>query len=254
MNFAPPITRRNHGRGHSYRDANGLKVPGVTTIINKGVPKQLTNWAAETVAAHAIDHWDELTDLPISARFKRLKGAHNAERDAAAVRGTKVHALAVRLEAGETVSVPEELEGHVASYVDFLDDWNPTSIVTETPVISYKHGYAGTLDLIADVPGIGRMLLDIKTSRSGVYGETALQLAAYRYADIYLDGDGKEIDLPPVTETAVVWVRADGYDLVPVEAGPDQFRTFLYAAQIAAFCEGARDLIGEPLTIPAVAA
>ncbi len=253
MTFTPPITRRNHGRGHSYRDANGLKVPGVTTIINNGVPKKLTKWAADTVAAHAVDHWDELGELAPSARLKRLAGAANADRDAAAIRGTKVHALSARLLAGEEVAVPDELTGHVESYVRFLDEWSPTSLLVEAPVISYAHGYAGTLDLIAEMAGV-YWLLDIKTSRSGVYGETALQLAAYRYADRFLDPDGTERPLPAVDRTAVIWVRADGYDVVPVEAGPAQFRAFLYAAQVAAFCESSRDLVGEPLEAPAVAA
>jgi hypothetical protein len=58
----------------------------------------------------------------------------------------------------------------------------------EFSVASYRYGYAGTGDLIAwlTVPGASvpsSWLLDVKTNRSGIYGETALQLAAYRYAE-----------------------------------------------------------------------
>jgi hypothetical protein len=63
---APRLTRRNHGRGHSYR-IDGRKVPGVTTILN-ALPKQLTKWAAEKGADHAINHWDELAALPLAER------------------------------------------------------------------------------------------------------------------------------------------------------------------------------------------
>lgn len=257
MPFTPPIRRRNHGRGHSYLDANGARVPGVTTIIGDGVPKPaLVNWAANTTAEYAVDHWEDLSSMTPSARLKELTRARYADRDAAANRGTKVHALAEQLTAGKAVIVPDELRGHVESYVRFLDEWDAAPVLSETAVWSSTHGYAGTLDLIADIthphmPGRSmRALLDIKTSRSGVFGETALQLAAYRYADGYLDDDGAEQPMPEVEFTGVVHVRADGYSLVPVTAGPAQFRSFLYAQQVKAFCDDASELVGEELTAP----
>jgi hypothetical protein len=39
--------------------------------------------------------------------------------------------------------------------------------------------------------------------------------------------------MPAVDRCGVVWLRADGYDLVPVQAGEDEFRVFLYALAIA---------------------
>lgn len=265
--FTPPITRRNHGRGHSYYDANGLKVPGVTRIINDGVPKHLAKWASERTAAHAVDHWDELAELPVSERLKRLEKAANSERDAAAGRGTKVHALAVKLAAGHEVVVPEELRGHVEGYVRFLDDYDVEPVLVEYVVVSYAHSYAGTGDLLADLrataavrkawPEVGgkeraRLGLDVKTSKKAVYGEAALQLAAYRYPDAYWDAeDEKEKPVPEVDGCGVVWLPGDGnYYLVPVQAGPAQHRAFLYAAQVAAFCAESRDLIGEPVEPP----
>ena len=49
-------------------------------------------------------------------------------------------------------------------------------------VYSRTFGFAGTLDAICTIAG-RRGLLDIKTGRSGVYPEVALQLAAYAHAD-----------------------------------------------------------------------
>lgn len=257
MPYAPPVRRVNRGKGHSYVDANGAKVPGVTTIMGNGVPKPaLINWAANTTAAYAIDHWDELGELSPSVRLAKLKEARYADRDAAANRGTAVHGLAEKLVLGQEVDVPDELAGHVESYVRFLDEWDVQPVLTEFVVVSHKHGYAGTGDLIADLvdpdrPGERvRWLLDVKTSRSGVYGETALQLAGYRYADFYLNAAGQEETVPVVQRTGVIHVRADGYDLVPVEAGPDQFRSLLYVQQVANFCETARDLVGDALLPP----
>lgn len=259
MDTTPDIKRRNYGRGHGYA-LNGQKVPGVTTIINDGLPKPaLVGWAAKTIAEYVADRLDQadghvladqlVDDLGELARVKGkpwpdklsrtkvaelLKGIHYEDRDQAAKRGTEVHALAERLARGEEVDVPEPLTGHVDAYLAFLDDWRPTDAHLEVTVASVKHRYSGTLDMIATLPGLGRCLLDIKTSRSGPFGEVALQLAGYRYAEFAVI-DGETVPMPEVDWCGVIWVRADGYDLYPFEAGPAEFRTFLYCQQVGMF-------------------
>lgn len=235
--FTPPMRRKegtSYGKPtHWYVDSTGLKIPGVTTIIGDGVPKPaLIRWGMNTTAEYAINRWDQLGELPVADRLKELKGAAYAERDAAAKRGTEVHALGESLVHGLEVDVPDELAGHVESYVRFLDEWEPVVLVSEAAVCNYAVGYAGTLDLIADVNG-QRLLIDLKTTRSGIYGETALQLAAYRYAEVYLDKAGVEQPMIPVDGCAAVWVRADGYDLIPVVADEAVFTEFRYAGRVA---------------------
>lgn len=242
------ISRRNYGRGHAYADEQG-RVPGVTSILSAGLPKPaLVNWAANVTAEYAVDHWAELAEQGPAARLKTLTKARYADRDAAANRGTQVHGLAERLIIGEQVDVPDELAGHVESYLRFLDEWEPAPVIVEGVVISRRHRYAGTFDLIADIAG-ERWLLDLKTSRSGIFGEVALQLAAYRYADAVLVGDTEQ-PVPEVDRTGAVHVRADGYDLIPVTAGPAEFRAFRYVQQVAGFAESARELVGDALTPP----
>ena len=154
------------------------------------------------------------------------------------------------------MEVPTELAGHVESYVRFLDEFDVAPVLVEAVVMSHRHGYAGTLDLVADLVDRDdpdqprqRWLLDVKTSRSGIFGETALQLAGYRYADTYVS-DGEEHPMIPVDRTGAVHVRADGYDLVPVEAGERQHRDFLYVQQVSRFVDDARDLVGDPIDPP----
>ncbi len=252
--FTPPIRRRNHGKGHSYVDANGAKVPGVTTILSGGVPKPaLIGWAANTTADYAIDHWDRLAELPPTARLKELSRARFADRDAAAKRGTEVHGLAEQLVSGHEIEVPEQLAGHVEAYVDFLDRYRVEPVLTEFVVVSHSYGWAGTGDLIADFPTLGqRLLCDIKTSRSGVFGETAWQLAAYRYADAYVDDQGEEQPMIEVDGCAVIHVRADGFDLYPMQAGPEQLREFRYIREVSRACDRSRDYVGEALLPPAL--
>jgi hypothetical protein len=137
-----------------------------------------------------------------------------------------------------------------------LDDFEVQPVLVEFVVMSHRYGYAGTGDIIADLAiGNGvleRWLLDIKTSRSGVFGETALQLAGYRYADVYVGPDGQEHPMPTVARTGVVHVRADDYDLVPVIAEERQHWDFLYAKRVAQFVEESRDLVLDPIEPPRV--
>lgn len=58
--YQGPIRRIKSGKGHRYEDANGRKVPGVTTLL-KGIDKPaLTAWGPRVTAEYAIDHWAEL--------------------------------------------------------------------------------------------------------------------------------------------------------------------------------------------------
>jgi len=252
--FTAPIRRYDTAKGHHYKDATGARVPGVTTIMGEGVPKPaLINWAGTATAEYAVDHWDELAELKPAARLKRLQGARYEQRDAAAKRGTEVHRAGEQLLAGKSVKVPEEIAGHVEAYARFLDEFQVEAVHVEFSVVSYKWGYAGTGDLDAWLMlpdhGRSRVLLDAKTTRSGIFGETALQLAGYRYADVWII-DGVEIDPPAFDYAAAIHIRADGYDLVPVEAGEQEFKDFLYAMRIGQFVARSRDLVGPAIVSP----
>jgi hypothetical protein len=250
--FVPPVQRKNgtsYGKPtHWYVDGNGVRIPGVTTLIDQGVPKPaLIGWASNVTAEYALDHWDALSEKTASERLKELKGARFANSDAAAKRGTEVHRLAEELLVGHEVAVPPELAGHVESYVRFLDEWDPVVILSETAVANLTIGYAGTLDLVADMAG-ERWLCDVKTGRTGIYGETALQLAAYRYAEHYLDDKGEMQPMVQVDRCAAIWVRADGYDLLPVRADESVFTEFRYAGRVARWqTETSKTVVSEAL-------
>jgi hypothetical protein len=249
-----PKTRRiNRGRGHSYL-LDGEPVLGVTTITDGGVPKPaLVDWAARETAGYAVDHWEELAELTLSKRLRLLEKARYESSRGGAARGTDVHKLAQRLAAGEEITVPEELEGFVDSYLAFDKDWQPRELLVEVPVFHRRFRYAGTLDLIAELRDGRTALLDWKTGASGIWPETALQLAAYRFAEFWLGDDLAEHPLPEIDFAGAVWLRADGYDLYPVDASEATFRIFRYAQQIAAFGGEPRErFIGESLRPPSI--
>lgn len=252
MNDTPATRRINHGRGHSYL-LDGSPVQGVTTILSDGIPKKaLVDWAARETAAYAVDHWDELCEESPSKRLRTLEQARWESSRKATARGTDVHDLALRLARGEEVDVPEPLTGHVDAYLKFADDWHPDEILVEVPVFHRQHQWAGTLDLIARLADSQSWLIDWKTTASGVWPETAVQLAAYRRAEFYIDQHGSEHPLPDIDRCGVVWLRADGYDLYPVDAGESTYRLFRYAQQVAGFAHQPKErFIGDAQTAPA---
>lgn len=249
--YQAPIRRHNTAKGHYYKDAAGTRVKGVTTWRDQGVPKPaLVEWSGNTTAEYAVDHWDELSEMKPAARLKKLQRARYEEKDRAKDRGTEVHAAAEKLLAGQSVQVPEEIAGHVESYARFMEEFEVAPVHVEFSCVSYKWGYAGTADLCAwlTIPNLGRtlLLLDLKTSRSGIFGDTALQLAAYRHADVWVIDD-EEIEPLEVAHCAGIHVRGDGYDLLPVEAGQQEHKEFLYAMRIAMFQDRSRELVGAPI-------
>lgn len=245
---ANPTRRRNYGNGHGYYlDGVEIKGRGVTTIIGNGFPKNaLQYWAAREVANCAVDErdiWEPIYQRSKKSAFEYLKEAPFRDRDAAARRGTEVHRLAERLHAGEEVEVPDELKGHVDQYIDWWETWWPEDCIVEGVVINRELVYCGTFDLIATFNGWhadgrpARVLLDLKTSRSGIYPEIALQLAAYRYGETYLPdpAGGEELPMPEVDACAALHVTGDQWTFQEVDAGRQAFLAFRYVDQTAQF-------------------
>jgi hypothetical protein len=146
--------------------------------------------------------------------------------------------------------VPDELVGHVESYQHFHRDWLPQDVAVEAVVAHPTHGWAGTLDYLCELRGVpGLSLVDIKTSRSGIFGETALQLSAYASAELIVV-NGREWPMPEVDQAFGLWVRADGYDLVPVDIGPEVYRHFRHILAVAQRKDRLRPYVGEALAPP----
>lgn len=221
---------------HRYR-LDGKPVKSVTGIIGGGIPKPaLTYWAANQAAGAAADWAQSFKELPPSeaawnlasidrdALYETWRKAPWKKRDEAAIRGTAVHDIAERVVHGIDVDVPDELLPYVNGYIDFLDTWDVTPILTEKSVAHRGLWYAGRFDLIAKIPelhGDLPVMVDLKTS-NGVYAETAVQAAGYSCAEFYVEDDNpdEEIIMPEVAATYVAHVTTDGTKLY--ELSPDQ--------------------------------
>jgi hypothetical protein len=258
---------------HRYR-LDGRPVRGVTGLIGAGIPKDnLIPWAAECAAKlYLADDANlaELARLDPDEFTKRMKWAHKDVRDAAGVTGTRVHDLAEQLHATGECDADDDVASYVEGYVQFLDEWQITPHLMERPVGNRQHWYAGKFDLFATSPllsGGELVQIDLKTSK-GVYGETALQTAAYAKAEFFIDQDGREHPLPKVHATYVAHVtpldrdgeharyegRPLGTSLYPLAETPEQieehFNWFLAAAYTAKTTAERAKLATEPLPLP----
>jgi hypothetical protein len=246
-------TTTARGRTYKWRDE---EFTSVTTIIGGGMPKPaLKAWGEKLVATTAVAKKAIWTQMDDNEAIDWLKRSPFRETDKAAVQGSDIHEWAEAYVLGHAIPVgelPEKQRPYAEGFLRFLDEWQPVYEATEVTVYNRAIGVAGTLDFLARLPGLGLTLGDYKTGK-GVYGEVACQLAAYRYAEFIGAPDGTEVSMPEVDACAVLHLTPKGYNLIPVEAGPLEFRFFQYAQQVREFCEShGRTVLGAPLTpVPA---
>jgi hypothetical protein len=181
-----------------------------------------------------------------------LKEAAWRERDVAADRGTEVHDLAERLTQGEKLDVPPELSNHILSWRQFVDEWEMEFIETEFTVFHPEFNYAGTGDFLARSgirPEWGVILGDYKTSKSGIWPDIALQLAALKYAKFIgrcnacadfgpaclhpADRCYEDFETLKSVQTCVgVQITEEGFQVVPVRVTDATFQIFLSAINV----------------------
>lgn len=191
-----------------------------------------------------------------SALVDALCKVPTGKRDTAAERGTEIHKIAEHAVAGEEVEVPAEHEGEVTGYVEFLDSWEITPLITEGRGANATEFFAGTFDLVATSPHLADgnpVMIDIKTS-NGVYGETALQTAAYARFEFYLDQDGQEQPMPEIEACYVAHITPGGTDLRPLCRNKaeiaEAFHQFLCAAYTYKSTKRRAAFLGDPLPQP----
>lgn len=205
-------------RTHIYR-MDGKRVRSVTGLLGDGLPKDLTRWAARTVAEYVADHpevWQDISTLGREPVVAALAATPFQKRDEAAARGTDVHAYAEDIIHGREVEVPAHLAGYVNGYVRWLDEFAVEPLLVERQVGNRKHWYAGTMDAVVTLASGETLLVDLKTS-ARIYGSHAVQLAAYEQCEFYQDADGNEHPMPAVDGLAVIHVTQMGTDMYRVK-------------------------------------
>ncbi|NUS56224.1 MAG: hypothetical protein HOV66_15400, partial [Streptomycetaceae bacterium] len=240
-----------NAKAHRYW-LDGKPIPGVTTLLGKGLPKPaLPYWAAKCVAEYVVDNPDQVEQIRSLGRgpaVAALKAIPWQARDEAAVRGTDVHKLAEEIIHGREVAVPEHLVAHVEGYTRWLDEFEVSPILTERPVGHRALWYAGTFDAIVRI-GEETWGLDWKTSK-GVYGSTALQVAAYMGAEFFVDKDGNEQPLPEVDRIGVVHITEAGTRLHPFRDKEAAWKDWRHVSWVASRIPAIDDQLEDALEAP----
>jgi Holliday junction resolvase-like predicted endonuclease len=179
-----------HGDLRSARKVGAF--PSVTTILGAAGPSKqgLMNWKEEQaiLSALSLPRNDGEADSDFA---KRVVLDSHKEVEAAAIRGTQIHSLAEIIINGEK---PGELvkgyEPHFASLKEWHKDVTKVH-ASESVMVNEAEGYAGRVDLIADIHGVIEVV-DFKTrkfkkdakgvSKASGYETDLLQLSAYAYA------------------------------------------------------------------------
>lgn len=267
-------------------EPDDLRYWSVTTIIGALDKPALVYWSAnETAKAAVADRkaWlarlenegeESAIEYLKGARFRRPRG----ERSAAQL-GTEVHAACEQYALSGT---RPDVDAEVAPFVDqfdrFLQEWQPEYQATEVTVYSPTYGYAGTCDGFLNIDG-QRLIIDYKTSRDSVdgrgkpkgpYPEVALQLAAYRYAELaavwrprrmeqfrrryYLLSQTERevgVPVPEVDGGAVIYLTPDRYALHTIRCDEAVHQSFLFTLEAARWVfQLSNDVVGSEMTPP----
>jgi hypothetical protein len=278
----------------------------VTTILKALSSPALEYWGKKQVAMEAIDKqgtWQSM--LEDSGRVETIKWLCGAQwrrpklELGADQLGTVVHKLCeifsltgekpdrafcadlIRAHAAPTVDLESEIHtvGLMLNQFDkWCDRFQPEYTAAEQPVYSYRFGYAGSLDCILTIGGV-RCLCDYKTRREPLtakgeaqtpYGETALQLAAYRHAELqgvvrprrvekfkrryYLLGEKeRELAQPmePVDGAACLIITPQSCECFPMRADQEVFEFFLHTYEAWRWLEDvSKRVVGDALVAP----
>ena len=263
------------------------KFHSVTTLIGALDKPALIYWSAEQTALAAVrsagslerrieeEGEENVVKWLRDARFRQPKG-----RRTAAELGTAVHAACE--EYGLT-GVKPEVDAEVQPFLDRFDEWaarfQPEYVAVEATVYSPSRGYAGTCDGFFRLQGVP-LILDYKSTVKDVdsqgratkpYPEVALQLAAYRHAELlapfrirryerhrrrfYLLNETERAMAVPVPEVdggVVIHLTPNRCTAYPVNCGLEVFERFLFVAEAFRWTDDmAKRVIGEPLEVAA---
>ena len=248
-----PVNSIKRGGSRFYVDPEtGDKLPSVTSVIGTLAKPFLAPWNAKMVATAAADEFGTLAQMLSQGNregaIDYFKGAARRSSAPASALGSEVHDLCDRIAKGEDIKhVHPEHQGHVDLFKQWISDFNVEFYETEITVWSDTHGFAGTLDAICRIED-EVVILDYKTGKS-VYSEVALQLNAYANADCILDPDGTRRDLPEIEAGAVLHLRADKAELIPVRLGDDIFDVFKNLIVASEWQrETHKTVLGQPIT------
>ncbi len=105
--------------------------------------------------------------------------------------GTLIHDAIEAILRGESTQIPDSIKPAISAFMEFYNRNNIIAHKIEERLVSKKHNYAGTMDVLAEINGkLG--VLDIKTSVA-IYRDYSIQTSAY------VEALKEDSNMPPLT-------------------------------------------------------
>lgn len=180
-----PRHTRENGKPTTLKDARveGL-FPSVTSILSVIAKPALESWKIEQGILSALS-LDRNKDESLNHFAKRIVDNMKSVAAEAPTFGTKVHRVLERYNMNrDEPDKDDELYDWFKEYKLWFDQYITKVYNAETVLVNKQHGYAGTVDLIADHVQWGKCVIDFKTQnikkRARFYETWIYQLAAYQ--------------------------------------------------------------------------
>ena len=130
--------------------------------------------------------------------YANLPNFRTAEaiKNKSAEEGQLVHDTIEAILRKEPITVPDSIRPTVEAFQEFYQNNTVIPLKIEERILSKKHHYSGTIDILAEVNGVVGVL-DIKTSQA-VYREYGMQTAAY------IEALREDAAIPPITTSWIL--------------------------------------------------
>jgi len=213
------------------------KLISVTSIRRQlGMPDPLVRWQIEQIigAAESMRGTDLEASLDSKAYKKALRKGGTQVRDKAATLGTSIHEAAEQGLDPQSMGEEDPRKPFLEQYQLWKAEMRPDIYMSEEQVFNLTEGYAGSLDMIADVRG-RRYIIDLKTGK-GTYPEHALQLGLYMGAEFIGAYDKlTEQDVTYAKKTEI-FREVDGIAILHLRPDEWSWRVISFTDELAAGC------------------
>lgn len=233
---APDMSVHTDNGRFYRRPGDHTLVPSITNVINMKHKGGIAPWGYRKEAEFVADNLEVINALggDRGAIIDLVRNVPYRVTDKSSNRGDLVHGwIDKRVRSKGAHPTADEVlaagdTGAAAMWRHFLaleEAYEVEWLFSETTVWSDTHGYAGTIDWMANV--MGHLTLGDTKTGNNIYPEVGLQLAAAHYADYAFDDDGHKFHLPEAERFAALHLRPQGARLYPISKIEESFAGFL---------------------------